>query len=102
MGRNKLLNNLFLFMVFFITISSTFAFLTITSKSSSIESMDEGDAFYLVDTFEEAENVLLTNCEISNGNIMLKTDGGGVGKTFDYYARSSSSKSEAYYNTIVH
>ncbi|MBN2603201.1 MAG: PQQ-binding-like beta-propeller repeat protein [Candidatus Thermoplasmatota archaeon] len=100
MGRNKLLNNLFLLTVLFITISSTFAFLTITSASSSLETMDEGDGFYLVDTFEEAENVLLTNCEISNGNIMLKTEGGEVGKTFDYYARSSSSKSKAYYNTI--
>lgn len=100
MGRNKLLNNLFLFTVFFITISSTFAFLTITSTSSSLEPMDEGDGFYLVDTFEEAENVLLTNCEISNGNIMLKTDGGGVGKNYDYYARSSTSNSKAYYNTI--
>jgi len=100
MGKYKLLKNLFFFAVLFITISSTFAVLTITSTSSSLETLDEEDGFYIVDTFEEAENVLLTNCEISNGNIMLKSGGGGVGKTYDYYARSSNSKSKAYYNTL--
>jgi outer membrane protein assembly factor BamB len=100
MGRYKLLNNLFFFAVIFITICSTFAILSTTSQSSSLETLDEDDGFYIVDNFEEAENVLLTNCEISNGNVILKTGGGGVGKTFDYYAMSSSSESKAYYNTV--